>query len=87
MIKVGVCALQTHERRKHWCRVHSYLPIILVMWGVSKRAVAEAMGGSFDGDSYTTRCLKSTHFSSIFSTQIYNYTVHTLFVEESIKNL
>jgi hypothetical protein len=65
MIKVGVCALHTHERRKHGCVLHGYnLPVIMILLGVSKRAVAEAMGGSFDGDSYTTKCLKSTSIIS-----------------------
>jgi len=54
MIKVGVRALHTHERRKHWCVLHRYnLPVIMILLGVSKRAVAEAIGRSFDGDSYS----------------------------------
>jgi hypothetical protein len=58
MIKVGVRALHTHERRKHWCVLHGYnLPVIMILLGVSKRAVAVAMGGSFDGDSYSRNLL------------------------------
>ena len=67
MIKVGVCALHTHERRKHWCILHGLnLPVIMILLGVSKRAVAIAMGGSFDGDSYTTKCLKSQSRRDLF---------------------
>lgn len=36
----------------------------MILLGVSKRAVAEAMGSSFDGDSYTTKCPKSTSIIS-----------------------
>jgi len=70
MIKVGVRALHTHERRKHWCVLHSYnLPVIMILLGVSKRAVAVAMGGSLDGESYTTRCLKSQEIRTRNGTQ------------------
>ena len=57
MIKVRVRASNTHERRKHWCVPDGFnLPIIVILLGVSKRAVAEAMGRSFDGDSPATEC-------------------------------
>ena len=42
MIKMGVRALHTHKRRKHWCALHGYnLPVIMILLGVSKRAVAK----------------------------------------------
>ena len=57
MIKVRVSAFNTHERRKHWCVPHGFnLPIIVILLGVSKRAVARAMGRSFDGNAGTTKC-------------------------------
>jgi len=69
MIKVGVCALHTHERRKHWYVLHGYnLPVIMIFLGVSKRAVAEAMGGSFDGDSYSISSLKSQEIRTLKGT-------------------
>jgi hypothetical protein len=65
MVKVRVRALHTHKRRKHWCVLHGFnLPVIMILLGVSKRAVAEAMGGSFDRDIYTTKCPKSTSLIS-----------------------
>ena len=70
MIKMGVRALHTHKRRKHWSVLHGYnLPVIMILLGVSKRAVAVAMGGSYDRHSYTTKCLFCTRFSDIFGTQ------------------
>ena len=52
-----VRAPNTHERGKHGFVLHGYnLPVNMILLGVSKRAVAEAMGRSFDGDSYTTKC-------------------------------
>ena len=34
----------------------------MILLGVSKRAVAKAMGRTFDGDSYTKKCLKSQRY-------------------------
>ena len=62
-----VRAPNTHECRKHWCVLHGFnLPVIMILLGVSKRAAAEAMGRSFDGHSYTTKCLKGQSCRDLF---------------------
>ena len=78
MIKMGVCPLYTHERRKHWCVLHGFnLPVIMILLGVSKRAVAESVGGSFDRNSDTTKCLKSQrHYVYHLSINRNNYLVY-----------